>query len=159
MSCNSEQYNAVQTGVHIQARYVTTPQRSFATSQLFLRRFESRASRRNALMRTWLPSHSLQIHRQAKERARKTPNLIQQLFTNALALLFLYLLYVSLVCSGRIYCSATFSFALRPSQTCRRKSFVRHFIYRIFAFNFANFCSNVKFELLKFDRTCQYVSL
>lgn len=28
-----------------------------ATSQPFLRRFESRASQRNALMRTWLPSH------------------------------------------------------------------------------------------------------
>lgn len=30
---------------------------NLATSQPFLRRFESRASRRNALMRTWLPSH------------------------------------------------------------------------------------------------------
>lgn len=34
-----------------------SPSLRLATSQPFLRRFESRASQRNALMRTWLPSH------------------------------------------------------------------------------------------------------
>lgn len=37
--------------------YVSFPRFCPTTSQPFLRRFESRASRRNALMRTWLPSH------------------------------------------------------------------------------------------------------
>jgi len=37
--------------------YISFPCSCPATSQPFLRRFESRASRRNALMRTWLPSY------------------------------------------------------------------------------------------------------
>lgn len=36
---------------------LSSPSLCLATSQPFLRRFESRASQRNALMRTWLPSH------------------------------------------------------------------------------------------------------